>query len=310
MPHRDTHNASYDYARLVAVIGIIWFHAQAPGALIGYSGLAFFLMLLVHLALPQAAKVRDQAHRAPAFLRYAAARGQRLLWPWLIASIAYGALKLIEVLRGSPWGAEFQTSMWLTGTALHLWFLPFAFAVSLALWPLGRLLRQHGGGHTTPLAFILTGLALASLALAQEAALVIPLAQWAYALPAVLFGAGLALVRTKGQHMLGLLTFFLCCALAANWITGLPEIGLAGLAMILCRLCPLPPSVLSQLAARWALALYLIHPGVMALALRSGVVADETTALAVIVTLMSAALIAAWEMLAAPRLTAARPRII
>ena len=309
MPHRDNHNASYDYARLLAVIGIIWFHAGAPGAAIGYSGLAFFLLLLVHLALPQACKVRDQAHRAPAFLRYAAARGQRLLWPWFIASLAYGGLKLIEVARGAPWGAEFQTSMWLTGPALHLWFLPFAFAVSLALWPLGRVLRQHTQTHATPVAFVFAGLALASLALAQEAALAIPLAQWAYALPAVIFGVGLTLLRTKGLHLLGLLTFFLCCALAANWITGLPEIGLAALVLILCRLAPLPPTPLSQLAARWALALYLVHPGVLAVVLRSGVVADETTALAVIVTLMSAALIAAWEMIAAPRLPD-RPRLI
>lgn len=309
MPHRDTHNASYDYARLLAVIGIIWFHASAPGALIGYSGLAFFLLLLVHLALPQATKVRDQAHRAPAFWRYAAARGQRLLWPWFIASLAYGGLKLVEVARGSPWGAEFQTSMWLTGTALHLWFLPFAFAVSLALWPLGRVLRQHTKRHATPLAFVFTGLALASLALAQEATFAIPLAQWAYALPAVFFGMALTLVRAKALHLLGLLTFFLCSALAANWVTGLPEIGLAALILILCRLYPLPPTHLSQLAARWALALYLVHPAVMALVLRSGVVADETTALAIIVTLMSCALIAAWEALAAPRLPT-RPRLI
>ncbi len=308
MSRRDTHNASYDYARLLAVIGIIWFHAAAPGALIGYSGLAFFLLLLVHLALPQACKVRDQAHRAPAFWRYAAARGQRLLWPWLVASIIYGGLKGIEVMRGSPWAAEFQTSMWLTGPALHLWFLPFAFAVSLGLWPLGRVLRQHAADHTTPLAFVFTGLALASLALAQEATLAIPLAQWAYALPAVLFGVALTLVRNKGLHLLGLLTFFLCAALAANWTTGLPEIGLAALVMILCRLAPLPPTPLSHLAARWALALYLVHPAVMAVALRSGVFADGTTALAVVVTLVSCGLIALWETTAAPRLPH-RPRL-
>ncbi len=304
MPRRDTYNASYDYGRFVAVIGIIWFHAHAPGALIGYSGLAFFLMLLVHLALPQATKVRDQPHRAPAVLRYAAARGQRLLWPWCLASLAYGGLKLIEVARGAPWAAEFQTSMWLTGPALHLWFLPFAFAICLGLWPLGRLLRQHATAHATPLAFVFTGLALASLALAQEATFAIPLAQWAYALPAVLFGVALTLVRDKGLHLLGLLTFFLCSALAANWITGLPEIGLAALVLILCRLAPLPATPLSHLAARWALALYLIHPAVMAVALRSGVFADGTTALAVVVTLVSCGLIALWETTAAPRLPA------
>lgn len=302
MSYRDNHNASYDYARLLAVIGIIWFHTHAPGAIIGYSGLAFFLMLLAHLALPQASKLRDQAHRAPAFWRYAAGRGQRLLWPWLVASLVYGGLKLIEVMRGAAWEAEFQTSMWLTGPALHLWFLPFAFAICLALWPLGRVLRQHATAYATPLAFVFTGLALASLALAQEATFAIPLAQWAYALPAVLFGVALTLLRDKGLHLLGLLTFFLCCALAANWITGLPEIGLGALVLILCRLAPLPATPLSHLAARWALALYLVHPAVMAVALRSGVFADGTTGLAVVVTLVSCGLIALWEATAAPHL--------
>lgn len=308
MPHRDTHNASYDYARLLAVVGIIWFHAHAPGALVGYSGLAFFLLLLVHLSLPQATKVRDQAHRAPAFWRYAAARGQRLLWPWLVASLVYGGLKLIDVLRGAAWGAEFQLSMWLTGPALHLWFLPFAFAVSLALWPMGRILRVSDKAHATPLAFLFAGGALVTLGFAQEATLAVPMAQWAYALPSVLFGVALTLMRGKGLHLMGLMTFFLCAALAANWTTGLPEIGLAALVLILCRLIPLPPTALSQLAARWALALYLIHPAVMALALRSGVLAEGTTALAVAVTLTSCGVIATWEALAAPRLPA-RPRL-
>ena len=302
MPHRDTHNASYDYARFIAVIGVIWFHAHAPGALIGYSGLAFFLMLLVHLSLPQATKLRDQAHRAPAVFRYAAARGQRLLWPWLLASSAYGVLKLVEVGRGAPWASEFTMSMWLTGPALHLWFLPFAFAVCLGLWPLGRFLRGIHSHHKTSLAFLLTGAALVSLAGAQEAQLAIPLAQWAYALPCVLFGVALTLMRNRGLHLLGLLAFFLCAALAANWVRGLPEIGLASLILILCRLRPLPATPASQLAARWALLLYLIHPAVMAIILRSGVIGEGTTALALSTALLSCALLGLWEGLAVPRL--------
>ncbi|MEL6516758.1 MAG: hypothetical protein AAFQ39_03510 [Pseudomonadota bacterium] len=309
MSHRHTHNASFDYARLIAVIGIIWFHAHAPGAVIGYAGLAFFLLLLVHLAIPQATQARRQSHRAPPFLRYAAARGQRLLLPWLIASVAYGMLKLIDVSRGAPFAAEFQLSMWLTGPALHLWFLPFAFATCLALWPLGRFLRQHHKNHVTPLAFIFTGLALASLALAQEATLVIPLAQWAYALPIVLFGVALTLVRAGWMQMLGLVTFFVCSALAANWTSGLFEITLASLVLILCRQVPLPASSLSTGAARSALALYLIHPAVLAVMLRSGLVADGTMALALSVTVVSCGLIALWDALAAPRLPTL-PRLI
>ena len=138
MQRATDHNATFDYARLVAVVGIIWFHAGAPGALIGYSGLSFFLILLVCNAFPQISSVRPQFHRAPAWTRYAVARAQRLLLPWLIASLFYSGFKLVEVARGAPWGAEFTSQMWLTGAALHLWFLPFAFLVSVALWPLGR----------------------------------------------------------------------------------------------------------------------------------------------------------------------------
>lgn len=45
-----------DYARLVAASGIVLFHSGAPGAAIGYAALPFFLVLLVVLALPGAAR--------------------------------------------------------------------------------------------------------------------------------------------------------------------------------------------------------------------------------------------------------------
>lgn len=304
MSRTQTYNASYDYARLLAVIGIIWFHAHAPGAVIGYSGLAFFLLLLVHLSLPYASHLRPQAYRAPAFARYAASRGRRLLVPWLVACVFYGALKLVEVSQGSPFTAEFTPSMWLTGPALHLWFLPFAFTICLLMWPLGRALRHVAKDQTMWLSIIFTGLALATLAMAQEATPVIPLAQWAYALPIVLLGVALTLARAHLMQMLGLVAFFMCCALSANWTTGLPEIGLASLALILCRLIPLPGTALSHLAARTALALYLIHPGVLAVILRSGLVADGSVALALSVTGLSCGLIALWEILAVPHLPA------
>ena len=295
MARSRDHNASYDHARLLAVVGIIWFHAHAPGAVIGYAGLAFFLLLLVHLALPQAMRARPKAHRAPAFWRYAAGRGQRLLLPWLIASVAYGLLKLVDVSRGAPFGAEFRPSMWLTGPALHLWFLPFAFAVCLALWPLGRWLRVYRRRHATPLAFVFAGVALMLLGLAQSRPDTVPLAQWTYAMPIVTFGVALTLMRTRLAHMLGLLIFFVSAALAANWTGGLVEITLAALLLIACRAVPLPAMPMSALAARWALALFLIHPAVVALLLRGGF-ADGTVTLALAVTVASCAVLALWEV--------------
>ena len=105
MPSDPTRNASFDYLRLIAVIGIIWFHTGAPHGDIGYAGLSYFLMLLVFLAVPRISQLRHTAHRAPAFLRYAAARGRRLILPWLGASLLFGGLKLTEVFaRGGLGG--------------------------------------------------------------------------------------------------------------------------------------------------------------------------------------------------------------
>ena len=113
-------NGTLDYARLLAAFGIVFFHAGAPGGAIGYAALPFFLMLLVVLAFPGAVRVSF-----PAYLR---GRVQRLLVPWVIWSGVYGVLKLAElVVTGAPFGSEFSLNMILTGTALHLWFLPFAF---------------------------------------------------------------------------------------------------------------------------------------------------------------------------------------
>lgn len=289
------HNASYDYARLLAVVGIIWFHAHAPGAAIGYSGLAFFLLLLMLLALPQIVHTRILRHRAPAVLRYAAGRGQRLLVPWLVASAFYGGLKLIEVSRGASLGSEFSKEMWLTGTATHLWFLPFAFAMGIALWPLGRVLRTAPVMIWAGLSLIFTGLALAALAGMQTNTLPAPLAQWAYALPAVLLGVAIGLTRSHPGHMAGLLVLFFCAALSLSWTVGLLQITLAASLLILCTLIYLQPTPLSAAAARASLLIYLIHPGVMTLVVRSGLLPEASTALALTVTVACLCIVAIWE---------------
>ena len=40
MSSATARNASYDYARFIAAIGIIWFHVGAPKSKVAYSGLA------------------------------------------------------------------------------------------------------------------------------------------------------------------------------------------------------------------------------------------------------------------------------
>ena len=77
-------------------------------------------MLLLCLAWPAAQ--RDD------FGRYVCNRATRLLVPFAVWSGIFGLLKLAEVLlTGVSLGSEFKPSMLLTGPAIHLWFLPFAY---------------------------------------------------------------------------------------------------------------------------------------------------------------------------------------
>ena len=298
-------NASFDYARLIAVIGIIWFHTHAPYGNIGYSGLSVFLMLLVFFAVPQIKHLRPARHRAPAFLRYATTRGQRLLVPWLVACALYGSLKLADVSRGAPWASEFDSTMWLTGTALHLWFLPFAFLICLMLWPLGRRIDHLKRPVRLHLCMLFMCLALIALAFWQTADLRAPVAQWAYALPSVCLGISFILSGGTVLRMAGVAALFFSMALSANWTTGLLEIGIASAVLITCQMIKLRPGPLSQTAARASLILYLVHPAVAALVARSHILPDHSTAMAVVVTLGSLAFVALWETI---RATAPHPK--
>ena len=307
MPYTPPQNATLDYARLIAVIGIIWFHAKAPGASIGYSGLAFFLMILMVLALPQILSYRTQRHRAPALLRYTAARAQRLLLPWVIASALYGVLKLVEVANGASLDTEFTPVMWITGTAPHLWFLPFAFAMCLALWPLGIALRRYDARIDLPLSLVLLSCALLALWANQHANLPMPFAQWAYALPAVFLGASFALLRDQPVHVLGLAALFVFAALSAQWTAGLLQLTLASGALVICLLLPQHPSRWSGLCARAAFLVYLIHPAVITILVRGGIAPAQSLALAVLTTFFSIGIVALWETIRLREITPGTP---
>jgi len=53
-------NASLDYLRLLAAVGIVWFHSMATGNRVAYLALPFFLVLL---GRPSGAAVADLARR-------------------------------------------------------------------------------------------------------------------------------------------------------------------------------------------------------------------------------------------------------
>jgi peptidoglycan/LPS O-acetylase OafA/YrhL len=256
-----TRNATLDVVRLIGAFGIVLFHAGAPGRSIGYAALPFFLITLILLSFPAA--------RAKPPGRFVAERIRRLIWPWVIWSAVYAAFKLADmVVHHETWGQEFSPVMLLTGTALHLWFLPFAFAACLLLLLVARLPR---GGMLWPC--LALALSLASTGLQQIPGLPVPLAQWSFALPATGLGVAMALVLDGAPppdlaRVLGLVGGIGVCGMLAwalGWTNGLLQLSIGTVAVLACLAWPLPDTAFTRFCARASMTVYLAHPLIMSI---------------------------------------------
>jgi surface polysaccharide O-acyltransferase-like enzyme len=255
-------NGSLNYARLVAAFGIVFFHAGASGASIGYAALPFFLILMIVLAVPSAKRLSMQ--------EYAMNRAQRLLIPWVIWSGIYAALKLLEIsMTHATFNSEFAPYMLLTGPALHLWFLPFAFVACLLTYP---LMQKAHSKITLPMVLSLVLIGVTILSLCQGRSFAVPFAQWIYGLPAVCLGIALAIAGTGWNRILGISAIFTCGAFILGATNGLEQLVIALIAYIICIKVRLPDSVLSNQLGGLALGVYLSHPLVLS-------VLERTTAL-------------------------------
>lgn len=251
-------NGTIDLMRLVAAAGIVVFHAQAPGQAIGLSGLHFFLMLIPALLLNSISPRRN-------FAETVSEKASRLLLPWLTWSAIFGGLKLAEIATtDSTFKEEFFLWMLATGPALHLWFLPFAFAASVLctaiISPFHAIVAL--GSWSGPL------IAAASLGLATivmqntDPGHLPPLAQYVAAIPALLAGFAFASLQSLRKKTVLCATITALAALL-GWTNGLLQLSVASVALLLCFAKPTRASQLSSLAASMSLTVYLAHPLVL-----------------------------------------------
>lgn len=249
-------NGSLDLARLPAAFGVVLFHAHAPGGLIGYSGLAYFLILVPTLGLPSSA-----AARAVDFARN---RFRRLLLPWVIWSAIFAVLEVARWLATERPSAErFDPLMLVTGTSLHLWFLPYAFVASLCLPPIRRLALTLSHPAFIILLTVVLLLLLISFAPILHGSSKPPLAQWAYGLPSLLTGLvlGLALLRRVSSTPVNLAVLaVLGTAVAIGWAAEILQLTVAFLVILVCMALPIPSSPLSAFCSRHSMGVYLVHP--------------------------------------------------
>jgi peptidoglycan/LPS O-acetylase OafA/YrhL len=264
-------NGSVDLLRFLGAIGIVLFHVKAPGSAIGYAALPAFVAITILYTLQGSA-----GQTASGFL---GSRARRLLIPWLGWSAIYGAAKLADAaMRGAPVGSEFRPWMVLTGPAIHLWFLPFAFLATALVVGGSRLFRLEDGGRTPGgrlLGGCLVFVAFAALALVLRHGfdLRVPFAQWVFVLPAVGLGVCLQTVEHRLPDLAIVVVLAAAIHLAAVALglrAGTFELLLATTACTLTLAVRLPPAALLRRLGGLSLGIYLVHPLIVAILLRAG----------------------------------------
>lgn len=281
-------NGAVDIARFAGALGIVWFHEHAPFAWLGYAALPMFVAFLLYFAL--ATSDRPGTERR---------RGTRLLLPWIAWSVIYGAAKVADALvSGVPLASEFDYWMLLTGTKIHLWFLPFAFFAGWGLIALLPLVRRHCNFTQLWLVFVIaqTGLFF----LLSEYSFGRPFYQWLFAMPAVFLGLMLYLADSDRIRLLSVAAAAaLACWLAVSlgWPHGAVQTLIAAAVCAATLMLPLAASPLTGLLARISLGIYLVHPLISALLKRVPGAEPETLGFAVSVAALSVAAAIAMKQL-------------
>lgn len=222
-------NGLVDYGRFIAALGIVWFHSGAPGGRLAYIALPFFLMLL---AAPSRSGFRERA--------------VRLLRPFFIWSAIYALIQVLMALHHHRAPLEwFTPSMLLTGTSLHLWFLPFA----LLVFPLKYVLKR-------PVPALLTPVVASVILVMIGPVSTVPWAQWAFGIIPVLFG-----FAWYAAGIRALVPIFACSAILWIWLPSPDNIAIlcGSLLAVAASAVHVEANIWSTLCARLSTWIYLGH---------------------------------------------------
>lgn len=171
--------------RIVAILGVIWFHIDGLAyRRLAYSGLIVFVIITVVLS--------GQSKKTTNLIDFAKTRGKRLLIPWLFWLSIYSIANLIKGQAAIPFSHDYFSTV-LAGPWIGLWYLPFAYTVSLLAFCVYRAAKQisHQTIYTIALATGMLLLFLAEFA-RKNVDLFRPWSQWLHAAPAIPFGFAIA----------------------------------------------------------------------------------------------------------------------
>lgn len=187
---RQPRIANIERLRILSAFGVASFHTHEwfPRS-IGVVG--FIILLLSYCAFvvnkPEPYGIAKVARR----------KAQRLLKPWLFWSIIYGGLGLAKmVVENVSFSEVFSPTMLLTGTRIHLWFLPFAFVAALFLVLIHRRIVGIPDSFTITTAISIGALCIFGCSVIQsQLQPPTPLAQWVLGLPAIPLGFAIGRIK-------------------------------------------------------------------------------------------------------------------
>jgi len=176
-PPKTRRRADVEACRTIAAAMIVWYHAGAGAPEISYGGLIIFLIISTYLAAQSANRSITDSLKA---------KFQRLLVPWAFWLTVYGAVNLILGKPLTPESGNCLAKL-LTGTATHLWYMPFIFLMLLLI----DVAKNNVGTSTLG---VFSGLAAAGVLFAvplwrdYSIALGYPIAQYSHASAGVMIG--------------------------------------------------------------------------------------------------------------------------
>ncbi|MGD9811233.1 MAG: acyltransferase family protein [Sphingobium sp.] len=247
-------NQALEALRIVAALGIVAFHAHAPGYDVAYAGLVVFLILAPMF------ETGANWHRRRSLRDLAVT----LLIPWLFWFLVYAAINMMRGRAMIPMESGLFAGI-LTGPSPHLWFLPFLFVTLLAI----NIFKRAGG--TAPFVFWLSSAAVVILLLlAPDLRTTIvsspsPFSQWLHALPAILLGMALGSAeRVRHGRWIVLPVAAVMIPILTGDVAGFdPSYPLGFVLVVIAawlggRMIPAGVSV--EPVSRLMMGVYLVHP--------------------------------------------------
>ncbi|MES2699826.1 MAG: acyltransferase family protein [Pseudomonadota bacterium] len=256
--NRPARNQAIELLRTGAALGIVAFHAAIDGAAVFYAGLVVFLFLA---SMMEVGPNWERPRTAPQLAR-------RLLIPFVFWYLVYLAANV--AFGRPPFPSLHPLTVIFAGPSVHLWFLPFIFAVLVLLNVAKRRVSAQG--------VLLVAATLAAVVLAAASwwrpvagEFPVPVPQWAHAAAAVLLGAAFgAAGRNRGKAATVIAGVIILAGLAALvvWpapgVTAAYLIGVAGCTAAVALKQWVPERWNVQPVADCMFGVYLIH--VLALA--------------------------------------------